>query len=120
MVIKLIIAGGRDFNDYNLLEETCDFMLSKLAETHQIQIISGGAAGADTMGARYAGHRGFDLIVMKADWDKHGKSAGYKRNAEMAAVATHLIAFWDGQSRGTNHMINIANDKNLKSHIVKY
>ena len=61
-----------------------------------------------------------DNIVMNADWEKHGKSAGYKRNQEMANVSTHLIAFWDGKSRGTKHMIDIAKRDALKSHVVDF
>ena len=55
-----------------------------------------------------------------ADWDKHGKSAGYKRNLEMAENADALIAFWDGESRGTKHMIDIAKEKNLLTRIIRY
>lgn len=61
-----------------------------------------------------------DNIVMNANWEKHGKSAGYKRNQEMANVSTHLIAFWDGKSRGTKHMIDIAKRDGLKSHFVGF
>ena len=61
-----------------------------------------------------------DNIVMNADREKHGKSAGYKRNQEMANVSTHLIAFWDGKSRGTKHMIDIAKRDALKSHVVDF
>lgn len=119
-VIKLIIAGGRDFNDYNKLEEVCDHMLEKVSQTHHISIISGGVRGADALAMRYAEHRGYDLIVMNADWDTHGKSAGYKRNAAMAEVATHLIAFHDGESRGTKHMIDIAHSMKIKVHVSHY
>lgn len=61
-----------------------------------------------------------DNIVMNAGCEKHGKSAGYKRNQEMANVSTHLIAFWDGKSRGTKHMIDIAKRDGLKSHVVDF
>ena len=106
--LKVIIAGGREFADYDLLKRVCNHMLSVVKETSQVTIVSGGARGVDKMGERYAKEFGINLIIMNADWEKHGKSAGYKRNQEMANVSTHLIAFWDGKSRGTKHMIDIA------------
>ena len=48
-----------------------------------------------------------------ADWEQYGPRAGYIRNSEMAKVATHLIAFWDGRSKGTKHMIDIARKAGL-------
>ena len=119
-MVKVIIAGGRDYENYNELECVADHMLEKLMNTHDIVIISGGARGADAMAMRYANHRGFELIVMPADWNTHGRSAGYKRNAQMAEAATHLIAFWDGVSRGTKHMIDIAHSMKIKVHVSSY
>jgi hypothetical protein len=57
---------------------------------------------------------------MPADWDTHGKSAGFKRNKEMAEVSQGLIAFWDNVSKGTKHMIDIATELKLKTLIIKY
>lgn len=119
-MVKVIIAGGRDYENYNELECVTDHMLEKLMDTHDIVIISGGARGADAMAMRYANHRGFELVVMPADWNTHGKSAGYKRNAQMAEAATHLIAFWDGKSRGTANMIDIAHSMKIKVHVSSY
>lgn len=118
--VKVIIAGGRDYENYNELECVVDHMLEKLMNTHDIVIISGGARGADAMAMRYANHRGFELVVMPADWDTHGKSAGYKRNVQMAEAATHLIAFWDSVSRGTKHMIDVAHSMKIKVHVSSY
>ena len=69
-------------------------------------IISGGAIGADKAGERLAmASPGVELVVMPADWDRYGKSAGFRRNEEMAKVGDKLLAVWDGKSRGTKHMI---------------
>lgn len=119
-VYKVIIAGGRYFNDYALLQERCDFFLSERAKSHQIVIVSGHAKGADALGERYAQERGLQCDAHPADWDKFGKSAGFRRNAEMAEVADALIAFWNGQSRGTAHMISFAKSKGLKVAVVRY
>lgn len=63
------------------------------------------------MGERYAKERGYAVSEHPADWDRYGKSAGYIRNKEMAEEADALMAFWDGKSRGTMHMINLAKEK---------
>jgi len=118
-MLKVIIAGSRDFNDYQLLENLVNMYLQRYS-TDQIEIVSGGARGADRLGERYAQSREIALKVMPADWDTYGKSAGYRRNEEMAQYATHCIVFWDGESRGTQHMINLANQYNLALRIVRY
>lgn len=99
--MKIIVAGSRSFTDSKLLTEKLDFFFSKITPT----IISGRASGADQLGEKYAEERGLDLILMPADWYKYGRSAGYRRNTEMAKVADGLVAFWDGESKGTGHMI---------------
>lgn len=119
-LIKLIIAGGREFRDYEYMKQECDFMLSVLLETCKVEIVSGGARGADTLALEYARERGYPVTLMKADWDTHGKSAGYIRNQEMANYATHCLAFWDGKSRGTKHMIDIAQKDGLRCRVVEY
>jgi hypothetical protein len=112
--MKIIIAGGRDFNDYNKLCQFCDKILSEQTE---VEIVSGTANGADKLGEKYANDNGHPIKQFPADWDKFGKSAGYKRNAQMAEYADALIAFWDGKSRGTKHMIDLAKRAKLKVRI---
>jgi ABC-type enterochelin transport system substrate-binding protein len=115
--MKVIIAGGRNFNDYNKLRESCDNIL---VNQKDVEIVSGTAAGADTLGERYAQEKGYEVKKFPAQWDLYGKSAGYKRNQQMAEYADGLIAFWDGKSRGTKHMIDIATNKGLKVRVVRY
>jgi len=106
--MRMIIAGSRDFVNY--------FMFKKLIQGHKDKIttvISGGAEGADSMGEQFARENGIPFEVYPADWDKYGRSAGSIRNELMASKAEGLIAFWDGQSRGTKHMIDTAKKKNL-------
>ena len=117
-MLKVIIAGSRDFNNYKLLEECVDKCLQRYTVADQLEIVSGGARGVDRLGERYAKERAIILKVMPADWNQYGKSAGYKRNAEMAEYATHCIAFWDGVSTGTGHMIDLAKRHNLALRVV--
>lgn len=111
-MFKLIIAGGRDFNDYHAMKSAfAEF--TEFTPDNTITIISGMAKGADTLGVRLAHEYNLELIQKPADWDRYGKSAGYRRNEEMAKIATHLLVAWDGQSKGTGHMIDLANEYHL-------
>lgn len=117
---KIIVAGGRNFSDYGLLKARCDYFLSEKMKSHQVVIVSGHAKGADALGERYALEHGLQCDAHPAKWEKYGKSAGFRRNAEMADAADALIAFWDGESRGTANMINLAKSKGLKVAVVRY
>jgi len=114
---KVIIAGGREFDNYETLSSVCDEFLK---DKKDVQIISGTARGADSLGEKYAIERRYSLVKVPAKWDKYGKSAGYKRNEEMAQMADCLIAFWDGKSKGTGHMIKLSKKYNLKTKVVNY
>ena len=109
-MMKVIIAGSRDFKDYELLKQYCDLILSK---SNDVEIVSGTARGADQLGEKYAKEREYSIKQFPADWDTHSKAAGYIRNAEMADYADGLIAFWDGKSRGTKGMLETAKKKGL-------
>jgi hypothetical protein len=116
--MKVIIAGGRDFTNYEILKYSADEKLSGITE--DIEIVCGGAKGADELGKWYATEKGYKLKEFPADWAKHGKAAGPLRNEEMAKYADALIAFWDGKSKGTQDMIKRAESKNLLVQIVLY
>mgnify|MGYP003135264608 CR=1 FL=1 len=123
-IFKLIVAGSRTFapTDSDAAEflSKLDKQLSNKAKTHQIVIVSGTAAGADRFGEYYAKLRGYTVERYPADWATHGKSAGYKRNVRMAKVADALTTFWDGESRGTKHMIDIAQSHNLPTRTINF
>lgn len=119
--MKIIIAGGRDFKNYNLLERKMNAILARrLKNLETITIVSGGARGADYFGERYAGDYNFLIEHFKANWDAYGKSAGYRRNTTMAAHSDALVAFWDGQSKGTKHMIDIMRKLNKPVRVINY
>lgn len=71
-------------------------------------VVSGGARGVDSWADEFAAARGIAVEVIKPDWKKYGKSAGFRRNKEIVAAADDVVAFWDGQSRGTLHSIRLA------------
>lgn len=117
MSYRVIIAGGRDFDDYSTLREACDYYLRNKTN---VEVVSGLARGADKLGVWYANERGLRVIPYPADWDTHGAAAGPIRNEEMASNAEALIAFWDGISRGTADMIEKARKRGLKVRVVRY
>lgn len=122
--LRIIVAGGRDFDDYILLCNSLTEYLDRLHPKEQITIVSGGARGADTLGEEFAKRHGFNLKRFPANWGKYGKSAGPIRNRDMAEFAAKtdgvLFAFWDGNSRGTANMITLAEKYGLDVHIVNY
>ena len=115
---RVIVAGARSGCDEHLIFSKLDKLLSNKMDQDDIQIVSGTARGVDQAGERYAASRGLDCVRFPADWEKYGRRAGYLRNCQMAENADALVAFWDGQSRGTKHMIEIAKARGLAVRIV--
>lgn len=117
-MFRVIIAGGRDFNNYDGMAACLDRLLKNVND--KIEVVCGMARGADRLGERYAKERGYKVIYMPADWDMDGRSAGFKRNVKMAEYADALVAFWDGKSSGTKHMIETAEKMELDIRVKKY
>jgi hypothetical protein len=117
-MFKVIIAGGRDFSNYDLLKVKLNKILSNI--NVPIVIVSGKARGADSLGERYAREMGYEVAEFPANWDKYGKRAGYIRNEEMAIYSDACVCFWDSKSRGTKHMIDLAQKHDLKLRVINY
>lgn len=111
--MRTIIAGSRGLTKYEYVDRAVSESGFEIS-----QVISGHAEGIDKLGEAWARKNNKQLIVMPANWNKHGRSAGYKRNIEMAECADALIAIHDSKSKGTQHMIDIARDKGLKVYIL--
>ena len=113
----LIVAGSRNFNDY---ERMCK-ELDKLCLTLECEIVTGGARGADSLAMRYAEEKGIPCKVFPAEWDAYGKAAGPIRNKAMAAYAKErdgfLLAFSDG-GKGTEGMIKEASRAGIESTVI--
>lgn len=114
---NLIVAGGRDYNDYETLSTALDIYRKYRPN---IQIISGMANGADSLGLKYAIENSLPYIQCPANWKEYGLSAGIIRNAQMANIAHGLIAFWDAKSRGTRNMIQVMRDGSKSVNVVCY
>lgn len=124
-MFRVIIAGSRDFKDYDLLCKVCDYALQN---QDKVEVVSGKARGADALGERYAKERGYPIKEFPADWrdltdpcvlkyndyGPYNALAGHKRNAQMAEYGDGLISFWDGKSHGSKDMIELAEKHGLK------
>lgn len=116
---KLIVAGGRDFNDRALMVASLNtFMDNNLGL--ELSIVSGMARGADLLGHTLAKAHRVKVYEFPADWNLYGKRAGFVRNEAMGRFADGLLAFWDGESRGTYHMISFMKSLKKPVHIIKY
>lgn len=114
--VTVALVGSRDFTDYELFKTKVKYYTQNLGN---FSIVSGGAKGADTLAKQYAAEFGHEFIEHLADWDKHGKSAGFKRNATIVENCTHLIAFQINDSKGTQHSIDLAKSANKPVRVVK-
>ena len=76
--MRVAIIGGRDFNDYGLLEDTLKSFKDKMS-----LVVSGAARGADILGERWAINNGIKTLIFPANWEKYGKRAGFIRNEDI-------------------------------------
>lgn len=113
-ISKVGVVGSRSFTDYCLMESVLD-NISSISK-----IISGGAIGADKLAERYAKEHDISLVIFKLDWNTYGKSAGVIRNKTIVENSDAIVAFWDGESKGTQHTINIAKDSGKNINIIQF
>lgn len=120
--MKVIIAGSRNIPE-KLSEELVDTILTSLFKDLNIkvtEVVSGTARGGDKIGEAWAYFNAIPVKKFPANWDKYGKRAGYLRNSEMAEYGEMLVAIWDGSSKGTKHMIDLADKKGVKVSIIMF
>jgi hypothetical protein len=113
--MKTIIAGSRWIGDYETICHAINasgFIIS--------EVVSGGSRGVDRLGEQWAYHQLLPVKRFPAEWHTLGKAAGPIRNGEMAEYADALIAIWDGKSKGTAHMIDVATALGLKVFIQRH
>ncbi len=103
--MKVIIAGSRSITDPDLLGECLEQMSHE--GWNVIEVVSGGAGGADQLGECWAERCKIPVKQFLPDWGKYGRSAGFRRNREMAEYADAAIVLWDGVSRGAKNMIDL-------------
>jgi hypothetical protein len=115
--MKMIVAGCREGIPKAVVHQILD---EEVDQSVVEEIVSGGARGVDTFGEQWAYFNNIEVTRYPADWKKYGKKAGFVRNAEMARYADALIAFWDGKSKGTEHMIKVMNDLKKPTMVIHF
>lgn len=113
--MTLAIIGSCTFSDYDLLCRTMD----QWFPSGVTEVVSGGARGADRLGAQWAREQDIPVREFLPDWDTHGKRAGYLRNVDIVAAADVVLAFWDAVSKGTGHSLTLAK-KSKKTTLIVY
>lgn len=100
--MKVAIVGSRKFRNFDMVET----YVNQLPKTDTI--VSGGAIGVDLSAEMAAKKRGMNTIIYKAEWNRNGRGAGFMRNSLIVNECDRLVAFWDGESNGTKHSIDMA------------
>lgn len=101
----LAVIGSRKFTNCALLAEHMDEVCAAFDVS---AIVSGGAKGADSLAAGYAATRGLPVQIFEPDWAQFGRGAGPIRNKAIVSAADVVLAFWDGESRGTKQALAYA------------
>ena len=112
--MKTIIAGSRDgvtYQDIVNAVNQCGWGIT--------EVVSGRARGADQFGEQWAIQRNVPIKMFPANWDLNGRRAGYIRNLDMADYADAAIVCWNGVSRGSQHMINVAKQQGLRVYVYR-
>lgn len=131
--MKVIVAGSRHITDYQLVSSVITNTINKY-DIEVTEIVSGCAAGPDTLGEQWALENGIKVEPFEANWNditapnalirtskwgnQYNARAGFQRNEKMAEYGDVLIAIWDGKSNGTKDMIERATKHGL--FVLKY
>lgn len=103
----IAIVGSRNYPRLDLVR---DYVLEL---PQDVCIVSGGAQGVDKAAEVAAQNRNIQTLIFYPDWNKYGKSAGMRRNADIVQNCHELVAFWDGNSRGTSNSIQKAKARGI-------
>lgn len=100
--MNIAIVGSRD---YQHLERVRSFVRTLPPNT---VVVSGGARGVDTVAEETAKEVGLKTAILRPDWGRFGKVAGFMRNESIVLNSDRVVAFWDGKSKGTRNTISLA------------
>lgn len=120
--LRILVCGGRHFDDYDLLEKTINVVIVEGGRTvgrTDIEIVSGHCVGADRLGELYAEKHNAQVKIFPAEWGKYGKRAGPIRNKQMIDYISGfenkiVIAFVSANTKGTRNTITLAKKANIR------
>lgn len=113
--MRILVTGSRDWEDYEVVWDALSLLVDRHEQMIQHTVVEGGARGADSQAAEYAHLRDWIVETHPADWNKHGKRAGYIRNAEMVAAGADVcLAFIKNNSRGATMCANLAEEAGIR------
>lgn len=102
------VVGSRSFASNLTLERVCKEICKDEFKTNEItHFVSGGAVGPDSWGEEIADAFGVEKTIFYPDWEKYGRSAGFRRNEDIVKMADLVVAFWDGTPGGTRHDLDL-------------
>ena len=116
--MRVLVCGSRKFDDPAAARDAIAVRLNKLPD--DAVLIHGGADGADMWADSIAYALQLETHVYPADWEQHGRSAGILRNDDMLDTKPDLvIAFWNGESKGTHYTIHEAKRRGIRVEVIK-
>lgn len=116
--VRLAVVGSRTCTDEKVIHQH----IANWCAQHnyaELEIVSGGAKGVDSAAASFAAKNDVALCELLPDWKRHGRGAGFKRNIDIVDRATHVLAIWDGQSKGTQHSMSLAKKQDKELTVVE-
>ena len=116
--LRILVCGGRHFDDYDLLEKTINDAIAESA-CEDIEIVSGHCIGADKLGELYAERHNASVKLFPAEWKKYGKCAGPIRNKQMIDYINGfknkiVVAFVSANTKGTKNTIALAKKAGIR------
>lgn len=116
-MIKLMVCGSRSIVNSDYVFNIIDNYVSQLDD--DVIIIEGEANGVDSLAKRWAVNHNKQIMSFPAQWDLYGKSAGYRRNADMVNACDNCLIIWDGKSKGTAHDIELCKKLNKNYTVIR-
>ncbi len=119
---KVLVCGSRMFaldgDGKRIVRDRLD-AIYEAADSPDFHVVTGGANGPDEWAREWAVQGGIDHTVLYAQWEDYGKRAGIIRNVAMLNTNPGLVlAFWDGESKGTKHTIDEARKRGIEVEVV--
>ncbi len=104
--MKITVVGSREYKDMDFAKWTIYRLFDK--RNRLDTLVSGGARGIDQLAEQVVTDMGMVATIFRPDWERYGKRAGFLRNELIINEVDHVLAFWDGKSKGTKHSIDLA------------